>query len=117
MLKNFSQTASKSNFVLLEDGSGLTLKPDKNRLLEIKEVKTNVGSTVTKMAGSTLPQRDDPTQNFFVELITDVSAPFAYGALASNARLFKVKGNRGGLTSIEASGRGGKAELVVTVHP
>jgi hypothetical protein len=106
----------KSNFVLLDGGSGLTLKFDKNRL-EMKEVKTNVGSTVTNMAGSTLSQRDDPTQNFFVELITDVSAPFAYGALASNARLFKVKGNKSGLTSIEASGRGGKAELVVTVHP
>jgi hypothetical protein len=106
----------KSNFVLLTDGSGMTLKFDKNRL-EVKEVKTNVGPTVTTMAGSTLSQRDDPTQNFVVEIIADIAAPFAYGALASNARLFKVKGNRGGLTSIEASGRGGKAELVVTVHP
>ena len=107
----------KSNFVLLTGGSGLTLKPDKSRLLEVKEVKNNVGSTVSNMAATALSQRDDPTQNFFGELITDVAAPFVYGALASNARLFKVKGNRSGLTSIEASGGSVKAELVVTVHP
>lgn len=106
----------KSNFVLLDGGSGMTLKFDKGRL-EVKEVKTNVGTTVTSMAGQALSQRDDPTQGDFVELITDISAPFAYGALAANARLFKVKGNKSGLTSIEASGRSGKAELVVTVHP
>lgn len=107
----------KSNFVLLTEGRGLTLKPDKNRLLEVKEVKNNVGPTVSSMAATTLSQRDDPTQNFIGEFITDISAPVVYGALASNARLFKVKGNRSGLTSIEASGKGIKAELVVTVHP
>jgi hypothetical protein len=107
----------KSNYVLLTDGSGLTVPPDRKGFIEVKEIKTNVGSTVTGMAANALGQRSDPTQNFFGELITDIAAPFVYGALASNARLFRVKGNKGGLTSIEASGRGGKAELVVTVHP
>jgi len=94
----------KSNFVLLTGGSGLTLKPDKSRLVEVEEVKNNVGSTVSNMAATALSQRDDPTQNVLVEVITDVVGPIAHGMLASNARLFKVKGNRSGLTSIEASG-------------
>ena len=106
----------KSNFVLLTEGSGLTPKFDKTRL-EVNEIKTNVGPTVTSMAASTLYQRYDPTQDSVIGNITGLLAPLGYGMLAAHARLFQVKGNKKGMTYFEMSGRSGKVELLVTVHP